>query len=60
MYYNWYLNGRFFLLIPKGGNGTTHTITGASNGDLYKCRVYNFESDYSHDSAVTTIYVEYG
>ena len=50
----WFRNGS---LDPTRGNVSTITITDASNGDVFECRVDNI---IGFDTENTTIYVEYG
>ena len=51
----WFHNGSPY---PTRGNiSNTITITDASNGDVFKCRVDN---NVGFDTESTTIYVEYG
>ena len=50
----WFINGSPYA---AGGNMSTITITGASNGDVYKCRADNI---IGFDTEYTTIHVEYG
>ena len=51
----WFRNGSIY---PTGENAsTTITITDASNGDVFECRVNN---SVGFDIENTTLYVEYG
>ena len=50
--YQWFRSGSLYRT-----GGSTITITGASNGDIFQCRASNLEG---FDTAETTIYVEYG
>ena len=50
----WFRNGSPY---PTGGNVSTITITDASNGDVFRCRVDHTDG---FDTEKTTIHVEYG